>query len=101
MIPWELGEKELYEWVLAKIAKDELFEQKEQFAKEHPSQELAHIYKILDEKVIPMLHSEGIPITLEEAKESFANWYVKRLSPETKRTSDSPEDDNRTDILRI
>ena len=88
MIPWNLDDKELYDWALQRLAKEELLEQKEKFAEANPPERLTFIYGILDEKVEPLMRDSGIPISREDLHKVFLSWFVKSVSPERKQGDD-------------
>jgi len=91
MNPFDLSDKDAYDWAVKKVASDLLFEQKEEYARQFPSDELKHIYATLDEKIIIVLATNGIPITREELHKMFPSWFVKRSSPKWNGDSNNPE----------
>jgi len=94
MIPWDKNDKGLYEWAVQRLAREELLAQKEEFAAKFPSDELKHIYAVLDEQVVPLLATNGIPMTREEAHDVFLSWFVKRESPAVKCSQASPDNED-------
>ena len=90
---WDLPEKDFHDWAVKAVADIVMQEDKENFVDRFPPEELNHIYAILDEKVIPLLHAEGIPITKEEVFKMFRSWFIKRASPREVKRSDEPRGD--------
>ena len=99
MIPWNLGDKELREWALQKLAKEALLESKEEFVEKNPSEKLVHIYKVLDGEVMPTLSEAGIPIRREELHKMFLSWFVRQASPVMKRSQASPDNDDGITVM--
>jgi hypothetical protein len=80
MTPWNLSEKEFYDWAVRKIAEDTRLEELEDFIEKFPSEELKHIYTVLDEHVMPALTANGVPISKEECHKLFRSWFVRTNS---------------------
>ena len=92
----DLNDKEFHAWAVKKLAYEVRLEELESFCKKMPPEELKHLYKVIEERLIPILHSEGIPIQKEQAFRIFRIWFLETmngLSPEVKRSLFSPEDE--------
>jgi hypothetical protein len=77
MAHFDLDDKAFYDWAVRKIAKDTKIEEMEEFCTKYPPNELSHIFSVLEQRVIPILHSEGIPITKEQCFKLFRGWFVR------------------------
>jgi len=76
---WKLDDRQFHDWAVRKLADDIIREQLEIFCEKAPSEELKHLYKVLSENIIPILHSEGIPIKEDEVFKLFRSWFIDRL----------------------
>jgi len=101
VVPWHLDDERFRKWAMRKMARDALVEEKERFAEANPPEKLVHIYKVLDEKVFPILTEAGISISREECHGMFLRWFVVQASPEVKHLEESPDDEALPPVLII
>lgn len=73
----DLNDKAFHEWAVKKLVEETRIEELEDFCTRYPPDELKHIFSVLDAKVIPLLHSEGIPITKPQCFKLFQIWFIR------------------------
>ena len=96
----DLNDKEFHEWAVKKLAEDTRLEELEEFCTKYPPNELKHIFTVLDAKVIPILHSEGIPITQTECFKLFRAWFVRvAIATQNATPKDNTREGNTTNFF--
>ncbi len=85
MIDWDGDDKEAYDWAVKAIAQELILQEKEDFARKFPSDELKQTYAVIDAEILPSLLAKGIPISMGELREMFLSWFVRRDLPPEKR----------------
>lgn len=98
----DLNDKEFHNWAVKKLAEETRLEELEEFCTKYPPNELKHIFSVLDAKVIPILHSEGIPMTKAECFKLFRVWFVKlAIATQNATPRDNTRQGNTTKIVVI
>jgi hypothetical protein len=96
----DMDDKQFHDWAVRKLAEDMKVEELEEFLTKCPSNELKHIFVVLNQKIIPALHLEGIPITKEECFKLFRLWFVRMtIATQNATPKDNTRQGNTTMIL--
>jgi predicted DNA-binding transcriptional regulator YafY len=93
LIHWNLDRNKFNNWAIDKITDIVISEQIEAFCEKSPPQELLHLYEVVDEKVIPLLQLEGIPITKLEIRKIFRQWFIEQRLPTKLKQPDKTTED--------
>jgi hypothetical protein len=81
LIHWNLDRNKFNDWAISKIMQIVVCENIEEFCEKSPPKELLHIYNVINNKIIPLLHSEGIPVTADECRKIFKQWFIEQRLP--------------------
>ena len=66
-----------------KMAEILSLEERGRAAAASPPEELREISDIVDQQIVPIMETFGIPITRDELTKMFADWFVRRAPPQT------------------
>jgi|GEM_PF-6887928 len=81
------------DWAAKRIAEILLYEDREAYAERYPSEELNHVFKVLDERIAPELAANGVPISRDDLHTIFLYWFVRKDSPRPLKRAQRPRGD--------
>jgi len=87
---------EFKEWAALKMAEILSLEERGKAAAASPPQELRDISDVVDQQVMPIMETFGIPITKDELTKMFVDWFVRRTpqAPEISQGPHTSEEDS-------